>query len=180
MHASQTVSKLGESSAQVGSVVNAITAIAEQTNLLALNATIEAARAGDAGKGFAVVAEEVKQLSQETARATKDISRRVAAIQGDTQAAVEAIQRISGVIEEINAHQTTIASAVEEQSATTAEMTRSVEEAATRSGDIAAGIDAVALAANSSSASVADAEHAATELEHLSSELRLLVSHFRA
>ncbi|MEU8611186.1 SpoIIE family protein phosphatase, partial [Actinoplanes sp. NPDC048791] len=81
---SATMGKLGESSAEIGNVIKVITSIAEQTNLLALNATIEAARAGEMGKGFAVVASEVKDLAQETARATEDISRRVQAIQADT------------------------------------------------------------------------------------------------
>ena len=93
-----TVAKLGESSAEIGNVVKVITSIAEQTNLLALNATIEAARAGEAGKGFAVVANEVKDLAQETARATEDITRRVEAIQADTGGAVEAIGEIAAII----------------------------------------------------------------------------------
>ena len=83
----RTVTKLGDSSQEIGEVVKAITSIAEQTNLLALNATIEAARAGEAGKGFAVVANEVKELAQETAKATEDIARRVEAIQDDTAGA---------------------------------------------------------------------------------------------
>src|SRR4029079_18201927 len=128
------MARLGESSTAIGNVVKVITSIAEQTNLLALNATIEAARAGDAGKGFAVVASEVKDLAQETARATEDISRRVDAIQTDTEGAVTAIDQISQVISRINEFQTTIASAVEEQTATTSEMNRSVSEAATGTG----------------------------------------------
>ncbi|MEN3357942.1 MAG: methyl-accepting chemotaxis protein, partial [Mycobacteriales bacterium] len=119
-----TVGKLGESSTEIGNVVKVITLIAEQTNLLALNATIEAARAGEAGKGFAVVANEVKDLAQETAKATEDISRRVETIQGDTAGAVEAIGQISRIIGQINDYQLTIASAVEEQTATTNEMNR--------------------------------------------------------
>lgn len=97
-----TVSKLGTSSAEIGQVIKVITSIAQQTNLLALNATIEAARAGEAGKGFAVVANEVKELAKQTAKATEDISRKIAAIQEDTKGAVEAIGTISEIINHIN------------------------------------------------------------------------------
>ncbi|WP_226913247.1 methyl-accepting chemotaxis protein [Gephyromycinifex aptenodytis] len=132
-----TVAKLGESSIEIGNVIKTITSIAEQTNLLALNATIEAARAGEAGKGFAVVANEVKDLAQETSKATEDIGSRVEAIQADTQAAVAAISQISSIIAQINDTQATIASAVEEQTATTNEMGRNVQDAATGAGEIA-------------------------------------------
>src|SRR5204863_2112700 len=114
---SQTIGKLDDSSGQIGQVIKMITSIAEQTNLLALNATIKAARAGDAGKGFAVVAGEVKDLAQETAKATDSISRLVAAIQTDTTNAVAAIGEINRIIARINDYQVTIASAVEEQTA---------------------------------------------------------------
>jgi methyl-accepting chemotaxis protein len=116
---SDQIAELGQASVEVGDVVQLITSIAEQTNLLALNATIEAARAGDAGKGFAVVASEVKDLAQETVRATEDIT----AIQQRTEGAGSAIARIHEVINQITDYSTTIASAVEQQSATTNEMT---------------------------------------------------------
>ncbi|MBL7259371.1 methyl-accepting chemotaxis protein [Paractinoplanes lichenicola] len=176
---SATMGKLGESSAEIGNVIKTITAIAEQTNLLALNATIEAARAGDAGKGFAVVASEVKDLAQETARATEDISKRVEAIQADTSGAVMAIEEISLVIERISDFQTTIASAVEEQTATTAEMNRSVTEAAHGSGEIASNITGVAEAARLTSEGVSETQEATAELARMSSELRSVVSAFR-
>ena len=173
-----TVGKLGESSAEIGNVVKVITSIAEQTNLLALNATIEAARAGEAGKGFAVVAHEVKELAQETAKATEDIARRVRAIQDDTGSAVEAISQISEIIAEINTFQLTIASAVEQQTATTHEMNRNVAEAATGSGEIAANISSVATAATATSEGVAQAERAAADLSRMSGELHQLVGRF--
>ncbi|HEY0535628.1 MAG TPA: methyl-accepting chemotaxis protein [Actinoplanes sp.] len=176
---SVTMNKLGESSAAIGHVIKTITAIAEQTNLLALNATIEAARAGELGKGFAVVASEVKDLAQETARATEDISKRVEAIQADTGGAVTAIEEISRVIARISDFQTTIASAVEEQTATTAEMNRSVTEAATGTGEIAENITGVAEAARLTSEGVTQTEQATTELARMSTDLTALVGNFR-
>ncbi|WP_369255862.1 methyl-accepting chemotaxis protein [Geodermatophilus amargosae] len=174
----RTVGKLGDSSQEIATVVKLINGIAEQTNLLALNATIEAARAGEAGKGFAVVASEVKELAQETARATEDISRRVEAIQGDTAGAVEAISRISAVIGEINDFQATIAAAVEEQTATTNEMNRNVAEAAGGSRHIATAIGGLAAGTQQTGARVADAQRAAAELARMSGELQEAVARF--
>ncbi|HEX2903932.1 MAG TPA: methyl-accepting chemotaxis protein [Jatrophihabitans sp.] len=173
-----TVSRLGESSAEIGSVVKVITSIAEQTNLLALNATIEAARAGDAGKGFAVVAGEVKDLAQETARATEDIARRVETIQADTAAAVVAIGEISSIIAQINEFQVSIASAVEEQTATTNEMARSVTEAAAGSSEIATNIVAVSRAAASTTGELDNTQAVVQDLGVASAELQQQVSRF--
>ena len=174
-----TVVKLGDSSREIGNVVKVITSIAEQTNLLALNATIEAARAGEAGKGFAVVANEVKELAQETARATEDIARRVEAIQGDTSGAVSAIGRISEIIGSINDFQLTIASAVEEQTATTNEMSRSVQEAAGGSTEIATNITGVSTAASSTTQALGQTRQAVDELSRMASDLRTSVARFQ-
>jgi methyl-accepting chemotaxis protein len=173
-----TVAKLGESSAEIGNVVKVITSIAEQTNLLALNATIEAARAGEAGKGFAVVANEVKELAQETAKATEDIARRVQAIQGDTTAAVTAIEEISSIVAQISDRQTTIASAVEEQTATTQEMSRSVTEAATGTTEIANNITGVSTAAESTTHALTQTRTAVDELSRMAADLRTSVGRF--
>jgi methyl-accepting chemotaxis protein len=168
--ATETFDRVRASVADIGAVIEVISQIAEQTNLLALNATIEAARAGESGKGFAVVASEVKSLSQETASALDDITRRIKSMQRDTREANDAIDRIRGVIGEITHAQTTIASAVEQQSATTKEIADSVMTASHGSARIASDL---------SSISSGQGTGAAEEMADLAEELRTLVNRFQ-
>ncbi len=170
-----TVESLGVSSRQIGEVIKVITSIAGQTNLLALNATIEAARAGEAGKGFAVVANEVKELAKETALATEDITKKIAAIQKDTAEMVDAIDQIGTVIDRVNDISNSIASSVEEQSATTSEIARSMGEASTGSVEISNMIKWVLDAARGTSQGACDTSKAATELSKYAESLNALV-----
>ncbi|WP_285471737.1 methyl-accepting chemotaxis protein [Actinoplanes sp. NBRC 101535] len=174
-----TVTALADSSSEIENVVALITSIAEQTNLLALNATIEAARAGESGKGFAVVAGEVKELAQETAKATEDITQRVAAIQSGTTAAVDAISTIGEIVTKISDYSTTIASAVEEQTATTNEMSRNVSEAASGANLIAGNISQVAGGASSTSEAAAEAARTTSTVSTVVENLRTTVGTFR-
>lgn len=172
---SKTINSLGISSQEIGEVVEVITAIAQQTNLLAFNATIEAARAGEAGRGFAVVANEVKELSKQTASATRDIRKRVEAIQNDASNSVKAIEKIREVINRINDNQNAIASAVEEQTATTNEIARNASEAATGSTDISRNITEVTKGTRVTADGAEQTLQAAKELAQLANNLKEIV-----
>jgi methyl-accepting chemotaxis protein len=177
--AADVIDELRTSSEKIADVVKLIASIAEQTNLLALNATIEAARAGAAGKGFAVVAGEVKELAQETARATEDVTARVAAIDGDTAKAVQAIEAITATITRVNDFQNAIAAAVEEQAATTNEMARNIGEVAQGSEQIAATMSRVNDTVETTRGAVGTSQEAAGTLSGTASHLQTLVSRFR-
>lgn len=135
----------------INEVLDLISKIASQTNLLALNATIESARAGDAGKGFAVVANEVKSLSGQTAKATKDISEQVEAVQNATNATVETIERLGGTVTEINEIAEAIASAITQQEATTKEISANIQNAAAGSQEVADNMQQVSSGARNNS-----------------------------
>lgn len=95
---SKRIKRLGESSQEIGSIVELINDIAEQTNILALNAAIQAASAGEAGRGFAVVADEVQRLAERSASATKRIETLVQTIQSDTNEAVSSMEQTTAEV----------------------------------------------------------------------------------
>ena len=163
---------------RIGDVVRLIDEIAGQTNLLALNATIEAARAGDAGKGFAVVAGEVKQLANQTAKATGEIAQQIGGIQNETGRAVEAIGHVSGTITRIDEITAAIASAVERQTAATGEIARNVEQAALGTGEVSANISSVTDAADRAGSASRTVLDAAQRLGGQSATLKRSVGDF--
>ena len=158
--------QLSVSSQEIGDVIKVINSIAQQTNLLALNATIEAARAGEAGRGFAVVANEVKELANQTAAATGEITGKISAIQGDTDKSVEAIGRINQSITRINEVASTVSTSIEEQNATISEMTRLAGKA---SLGVKGTLDNVDMVSGNSNATAAAAEELVSSAEGLSS-----------
>ncbi|WP_119422173.1 methyl-accepting chemotaxis protein [Desertibaculum subflavum] len=174
----QQVQGLTEAAQKIGHVIKLISDIASQTNLLALNATIEAARAGEAGKGFAVVASEVKNLANQTAKATDEIGQQIAAIQGATGDAAGAIAEVGRMIGEFSQIATSIASAVEEQSASTAEIARNVQQAAVGTQEVSQNIDGVTSAAGETGRASTQILGAASGLSRQAGTLREEVGRF--
>ncbi len=179
----EKVQGLAVAAGKIGEVVELITDIAEQTNLLALNATIEAARAGEAGKGFAVVASEVKNLANQTAKATEEISSQISGIQDATQDAVTAIGSISKTINQINEIVSTIAEAVEEQGAATSEIARNVEQASAGTSEVSSNIASVTEAAGQTGQTASVILDAANDLsnqsQNLSKDVERFIAHIR-
>ncbi|MBF0226823.1 MAG: HAMP domain-containing protein [Desulfobacterales bacterium] len=135
-NAKEKMQNLEAAADKISSFAQSISDISHQTNLLALNATIEAARAGDAGRGFSVVASEVKELSVQSAKATKDITDCIKEVQSATVDSIQSIEQISTIINDVNEIVSMITSAVEEQSITTQEIAKSISQLSSRITDI--------------------------------------------
>ncbi len=166
------VSGLATAAQKIGDVIKMINDIASQTNLLALNATIEAARAGDAGKGFAVVAGEVKNLANQTAKATDEIQSLVSGMQSVTEQVVEAILEIGETIEKMSNISETIAHTVEQQSLATHEISGNIQETSTRTREVSDNIGEVSRAISETGRMASDVMSEADDLANQSDRLR--------
>lgn len=185
-NSTETIKKLGRSSAQIGEIIQVIDEIADQTNLLALNAAIEAARAGEHGRGFAVVADEVRKLAERTTKATNEIAEMIKHIQADTEGAVsaitegnleaekgyslatqagEALRKIIEASQKVVDEVTQVASASEEQS--------SVAE------EISVNIEGIRSVADQAASNIMQISNAADELNNLTTDLKKLVGQFK-
>ncbi|WP_125933019.1 methyl-accepting chemotaxis protein [Kiloniella majae] len=177
-HSKNNINELIKAAEKIGEVISLITDIAEQTNLLALNATIEAARAGDAGKGFAVVASEVKNLANQTGKATEEIRGQVEGIQSSTRLAAGSIDSISETIQQIDQIAASVAAAVEEQTAATQEIARNVDQAAAGTQEVSSNISGVTEASGEVGKVSNQVLSAADELGKNSDQLKQEVEKF--
>ena len=173
-----TVGELGKATRQIGDVVQLISEIAEQTNLLALNASIEAARAGEAGRGFAVVAGEVKDLANQTAQATDQISRQIKRLQAESDQSTEAIHKIADTISEVGDITAQITSEANQQEEATQEISMSIQNANDSVIQVTENMSVVTEAAESTGQAAQEMLEAAQQLQETTGNLNSFVFDF--
>lgn len=175
VHTADQVSKnvvtLGEDASEIGTVTETIASISNKTNLLALNATIEAARAGDAGKGFAVVANEIKELANQTADATTDISKKLKGIQDSTGVAVTGIEEITNLISNIDQVVSSVSISIGNQDVAIGEITKNITHASLGIKDINVNISQTSEATNQISSEISTVNNITTDAVHSTSKL---------
>jgi len=177
-NADTTISALTASAQQVGEIVELIQTIARRTNLLALNASIEAARGREAGRGFAVVASEVKELANQTSRATEKIAEQIRDMQDTTGASVSALRSIAGQIHQLETTAVSIATAVDQQSVAGQDLARSIDLAARGTEPVTGHIEEVRQMALSTGSAASQVLTSATSLEAQAATLRSQVQGF--
>ena len=196
----QVVKRLGESSKQIGEIVDVISGIAGQTNLLALNAAIEAARAGEQGRGFAVVAEEVRKLAEQSQEAALKIADIIGEIQGETETAVttmtkgteevargteaiaqtgERFKHIVELVQDLNGQIQEISAAAEELSASSEEVVASVDSIKDVASETAGNTQTISASAEEQSASMEEIAASSQALSRMAEELQNAVNKFR-
>ena len=162
--AGQSTEKLTNAAQAMNGIVGLIQNIAGQINLLALNATIEAARAGEAGKGFAVVASEVKNLANQAARATEQISREIDGVQSTSGEVVTALDTIRDAIGSVRDHVTVTAAAVEEQSSVTMSMSSNMQSASAAVSTVSSNVGEISSAVHQAAMAITKTKEAAKVL----------------